>query len=129
MKNTFEHLRNAVDQIVHWKAWGLFRRVERRRSPRQVLGVTISVSTSNGQVYKGVTRDVSETGIGALIYGDLNVGDFVTLKFQPAGKQEKSCRAVVMQRFGYRCGFQFKSNTDLRLDVALNPANEDLKSR
>jgi len=109
--------RSTIDRFLRWNPW---RRIDRRLAPRQQFQATISVSKADGHVFKGTGRDISKTGLGALVFGDLSVGELVLLRFQPPSEEtEKLMKAVVRQKLGYRYGFEFKDRIALRLEAAL----------
>ena len=109
--------RSAIDRFLRWNPW---RRIDRRLAPRQQFEAKISVSRADGHVFNATGRDISETGVGALVFGDLSVGELVLLRFQPPSEEtEKLMKAVVRQKLGYRYGFEFKDRIELRLEAAL----------
>lgn len=86
--------------------------IERRRSPRTRFTEPIAVRTAAGTTFRGVGRDLSESGLGAIIYGDLDVGDSVIVYYtrrQHAASQFVCRPARVRRRHGSRYGFEFES--------------------
>ncbi len=61
---------------------------------------------------RGIARDLSIDGMGAILFADLQVGDRVLIKYQhPYARntgQTVARRAVVRGCFGHRYGFQFE---------------------
>ncbi len=73
--------------------------------------------------YKGVGRDISGFGIGAVVSAPLDIGEEIWVRYDhpSAGLTAQSVvrRAIVRQRHGYRYGFEFLHPVDERLSVAL----------
>ncbi len=85
--------------------------VERRRSPRTPSTEPVAVRTASGTTFRGVSRDLSESGLGALVYADLSVGESVIVYFSrhQEGVSQFLCRpAFVRRRNGNRYGFEFQ---------------------
>lgn len=80
-----------------------------RRHPRSLLSVPIilhhlmpgGVSRS-----RGITLDISEGGVGALVQGTLYVGEAVEIDFQ-LPEQKLSAVAIVRHTSDVRCGLEF----------------------
>jgi len=69
--------------------------------------VTITVFRSTGKFdFWGRISDVSEGGMGAVVSGKLEPGEFVLLQFSLAS-HALELRARVCHRRGYYCGFEF----------------------
>lgn len=86
--------------------------VERRRQQRRYLKIPIEVRSSTAVSYKGFTRDLSLSGMGAVVSAPLKIGDKVWIKYNHPSRGEQEVRAVirnaiVRQRHGYRFGFEF----------------------
>ncbi len=84
---------------------------DRHRERRVDLKLPIEVRAA-GTAYAGLSRDLSPTGMGAVVSAPLNVGDRVFVKYEhpyPSGNVPRMVvrRAVVRQRHGYRYGFEF----------------------
>ena len=76
--------------------------------------VTVTVFRSNGKFdFWGRISDVSEGGIGAVVSGELEPGEFVLLQFSLAS-HALELRARVCHRRGYYCGFEFLVVSDLQ---------------
>lgn len=91
---------------------------ERRRELRRFLKLPIEVRGSTAISYRGYTRDLSPTGMGAVVSAALNVGEKVWIKYDHPSKGEQKASAVVRhgtvrQRHGYRYGFEFDVPLDL----------------
>lgn len=80
--------------------------IERRSQPRFKFEVDITVRARTGDVMKGHTIDISESGISAMLITEVPLGELVELSFSvPYGKV--SIYAMVRQRNAFRYGFQF----------------------
>ena len=71
--------------------------------------VTITVFRSAGKFdFWGRISDVSEAGMGALVSGELEQGEFVQLRFSLSSSSHVlELRARVCHQRGYYCGFEF----------------------
>lgn len=80
--------------------------VERRCHARFKLDVAIRVYPRNSQVIRGITADISESGISALLRQEIPIGEVVRLEFAlPMGDVE--LLALVRHRTAFRYGMQF----------------------
>jgi hypothetical protein len=85
--------------------WGLLtlsQPADRRRSQRLPFHDSLSVAASAGFIYHASARDQNAGGIGAIVCGDLLIGEIVWLRL--AGRK---VRAAVRNRHGYRYGLEF----------------------
>lgn len=83
---------------------------ERRESPRHPFAASIEVRTDGGTIFRGVARDLSVRGMGAIVYADLKVGDCVVVHYaHPMRTAPDFVRrtAYVRGRYGSRYGFEF----------------------
>jgi hypothetical protein len=87
------------------KLFGGTSEQERRRFERRPFHGSVSVRTQAGQEYRGVARDISDAGVGAIVSGDLKVGQMVIVHYQD-GTSVTHAKAVVRQQYGYRYGFE-----------------------
>ncbi|HEU5451950.1 MAG TPA: PilZ domain-containing protein [Terriglobales bacterium] len=78
---------------------------ERRKFERRPFNGSVSVRTQSGQEYRGVGRDISDAGVGAIVSGDLTVGQIVIVRYRD-GDTITHAKAVVKQQYGYRYGFE-----------------------
>jgi c-di-GMP-binding flagellar brake protein YcgR len=71
--------------------------------------VTITVFRSAGKFeFWGRISDVSEAGMGAMVSGELEQGEFVQLRFSLSSSSHVlELRARVCHQLGYYCGFEF----------------------
>ncbi|HVP42015.1 MAG TPA: PilZ domain-containing protein [Terriglobales bacterium] len=68
--------------------------------------------------FSGRCRHLGEGGLGAVLAGELPVGDTVTLDFTLPGAQEPlRMRAVVRYRHGFHHGFEFLTLKPSQLDL------------
>lgn len=86
--------------------------VQTRQSPRFAFTDSIEVRTASGAVFRGIARDLSRRGLGAIVFADLQVGDSVAVKY--AHPQPPACSQIVVRyarvrgRYGSRYGFEFE---------------------
>ena len=82
-----------------------------RREPRIPFKGALEIRATDGSVFRGVARDLSGRGIGAIVFADLQVGDSVTIKYaepQRSTTGEMVVRyAHIRSRYGSRYGFEF----------------------
>lgn len=74
--------------------------------------ITVFRSTEKFECW-GRISDVSEGGMGAVVSGELEPGEFVLLQFFLAS-HALELRARVCHRRGYYCGFEFLVVSDLQ---------------
>jgi PilZ domain len=82
-------------------------RKDKRRCRRYTADGLLLVNTADGRVHRGRLRDLSETGVGAIIYGILEVGCSVELRYEDPRGVRQVRRAVVRHHYGYKHGFDF----------------------
>jgi hypothetical protein len=75
---------------------------DRRRLQRDPFRASLAVTGSAGCVYTAIARDHNATGLGAIVCGDLLIGETVTVKIG-----ERKLRGTVRNRIGSRYGFEF----------------------
>ncbi len=84
-----------------------------KRFPRFVIDFQLTAATAAGgagPVIRGRSTDISIGGVGAVMLGELEVGQVVTLNFVlPIVQQRVRVRANVKHRNGFRYGFEFLS--------------------
>lgn len=91
--------------------------IERRASPRTSLNSPLAVLSAGNQTYRGVCRDISASGLGAIVYGDLLVHQNVRLRFSLATGRGINVPAVVRYRYGSRYGFEFLELVDTSSEI------------
>ena len=70
------------------------------------------------EVFSGRCRHLGEGGLGAVLAGELPVGDTVTLEFSlPDQKQTMRMRAAVRHRQGFHHGFEFLTLSLAQLEI------------
>ena len=84
---------------------------DRRRSERRNFDAAIEIRAA-GVLLRGAADDLSESGISAVVYGELAVGDVVWIRYEHPASGEQVSKGVVRQsivrrRHGYRYGFEF----------------------
>ena len=88
-----------------------------RQAPRVAFTDSIEVRTASGTVFRGIARDLSRRGLGAIICADLQVGDSVVIKYAhpqpPADSQIVVRYARVRGQYGSRYGFEFEYAMDI----------------
>lgn len=105
---------SALSTFSRWlRGLGPKPEIERRRSPRTPFSERLTVRTANGTTFHGIGRDVSDSGLGALVCADLQAGESVVLYYtQLDGAATKFiCRpAQVRRRHGNLYGFEFQNS-------------------
>ena len=76
--------------------------VDRRLSQRTVFHDSLLVADSGGCVYHASGRDQNAGGLGAIVCGDLGIGEKVLVHLEG-----RKVRALVLHRNGYRYGLKF----------------------
>lgn len=97
--------------LKHLHRWLTARRwAEKRRSERHTIQGEVVVNTADGRVHRGISRNVSETGLAAIVYGSLDVGVTVQLRYEHPKSGHQARTAVVRNRHGYKHGFEFATS-------------------
>ena len=103
----------TVGTLTRWfRGWTSKPQVERRREPRAPFAASIEVRTSAGVTFRGIARDLSDGGMGAIVYADLGVGDRVVIYYMHPVEQATRFvfrTACVRGRYGSRYGFEFEN--------------------
>lgn len=84
-----------------------------RRHPRRLFSVPLELrhGTAGGvRTSRGISLDISESGMGALVEGGLSVGDAVQIDMQLPSR-ELNAAAVVRHSSMLRSGFEFLALT------------------
>ena len=83
-----------------------------RQEPRLTFTDSIEVRAASGSSFRGIGRDLSSRGLGAIVFADLQVGDSVLIKYtdpqRTANNQIAVRYARVRSRHGSRYGFEFE---------------------
>lgn len=80
---------------------------DKREFPRHPFAASIEVRTTGGTVFRGIARDLSLRGMGAIVYADLHVGDAVVVHYAHPRNEFVRRAACVRGRYGSRYGFEF----------------------
>jgi hypothetical protein len=97
--------------VLHSASWLVVKpnaTVELRKSPRFLISVPIDVGPADGDRFliHGLTLDLSQTGVGALLCGTVTPDSTVRVRLHlPAGPIETL--AIVQHGQGPQWGFQF----------------------
>lgn len=91
-----------------------------RRYPRSPFSVPVTLRhlmTGGIQATRGITLDISEGGLGALVQGELLVGETVEIDFR-LRNQALATVAIVRHSSSVRSGFEFLGlTTEERLQI------------
>ncbi len=93
----------------------------RRSSPRKPFAAFLDVRLLTGASYRGVARDLSAEGMGAVVFTDTKVasilaGTPVEIAYEHpviTGNELVTRRASVIGRYGNRYGFHFEQSRDV----------------
>jgi hypothetical protein len=80
-----------------------------RRHKRALFSVPITfhhLMAGGVRIARGITLDISEAGLGALVQGDLRVGETVEIDL-PLSERMLSAVAIVRHTSSVRSGFEF----------------------
>jgi len=95
-------------------------RTIRREYPRALFSVPLKLRhLKPGELLAahGISLDISEGGLGAIVEGNLRIGEPVEIDLA-LGKRKWSARAVVKYASKARCGFEFQGlNDDARRQI------------
>ena len=89
---------------------------DRRCAERVPFRQEIEVRKESGVLCRGLARDLSDKGMGAIVFGqDLEQGEQVWIKYNHprAGRSQLIVRrAIVRSNYGFRYGFEFEHSLD-----------------
>ena len=95
-------------------------RTIRRGYPRALFSVPLKLrqrAPDGVLAAHGISLDISEGGLGAIVEGNLRIGEAVEIDLA-LGKRKWSARAVVKYASKTRCGFEFQGlNPDERRQI------------
>jgi len=92
---------------------------------RYLLDIRLVIRAKE-EVLHGRTKDLGEGGLGAVIPGDIQIGDVVTLEFQlPLNIEPIVLQAEVRYCQGFQYGFRFLHATDEQREL-IRRATRDL---
>ncbi len=92
---------------------------DQRSSPRLPFQASIDVRIPNGDLCRGIARDLSPNGMGAIVFADatdLKVGDSVVISYthpRPSGTEAVERAARVSGQHGNRYVFVFEQPMDV----------------
>lgn len=82
-----------------------------RVAPRYIMDQRLLIRA--GSILHGRTKDISESGIGATVAGEMDVGDMVELEFHLSGSLTLvKLSAQVKYRQGFQYGLHFVDITE-----------------
>lgn len=106
-----------MNALTSWLRGIITKPAERRQWPRREFKASIEVRADRGETWRGVARDISEHGLGAVVYAELRVGDEVLVKYPHPEQSENTGlvarHARVKSRHGWRYGFEFLDDQPL----------------
>ncbi len=80
---------------------------DRRQHPRYRMELIVTVS-AGGRTFRGRSKDLSQSGMGAYFDGELEIGEQVELAYELGdGSPAKRRTAIVRSRAGKRYGLEF----------------------
>ncbi len=81
---------------------------ERRKGQRIEIETLVAAIKKDGSRFEGYTRNISSHGTAAIVWGDLTIGDEVSLAYRPLGSTEETViPAIVRSAVANRYGFEF----------------------
>ncbi len=99
---------------------GSYAKVSVRRHPRTVFSVPVTLHrlmASGLRTMHGISLDIGEGGLGALVQGSLRVGETVEIDL-PLPERKLSAVAIVRYSSSERSGFEFVGlTTEERLHI------------
>ena len=119
-----------MNALTAWLRSVIAKPAERRRWPRHAFKSSREVRTPAGEIWKGIARDLSVLGMGAVVYADLKIGETLLVKYEhPDGSGSVKFvarQARVKSRHGWRYGLEFEHqldvhNEELRPEARLQP--------
>jgi hypothetical protein len=86
--------------------------IDRRRHPRYRFAAPISVRTSESMVIEGMTLEISESGLSAVLSSPVKIGDSVQLEPIASG----TVTARVRYNVGKVYGFEFLQISEIQIE-------------
>src|SRR6266568_6927693 len=80
-----------------------------RGHPRAMFSVPLTlrhVANEGFGAVRGISLDISQGGLGAMVQGNLQIGEAVQIDFA-LGKRRLTTAAIVRHASNVRCGFEF----------------------
>jgi hypothetical protein len=93
---------------------------EKRRDTRAELEILVTAITRDGRRFQAYSRDLSQHGSAVIIWGELAVGERVSLAYRfPQITEEIVVPAVVRHSIEHRYGLEFTSDDHKHLESQL----------
>jgi hypothetical protein len=93
---------------------------ERRRDARAELEILVTAITRDGRRFQAYSRDLSHHGSAVIVWGDLAVGEKVSLAYRfPQISEEIVVPAIVRHAIEHRYGLEFVSDDNKHLEAQL----------
>ncbi len=81
---------------------------DKRRDSREELEILVTATTRDGRRFQAYSRDLSQRGSAVIVWGDLAVGEKVSLAYRfPHITEEIVVPAVVRHSIEHRYGMEF----------------------
>jgi hypothetical protein len=81
---------------------------DRRRRPRYLFSAAMTIRSADGKAMPGISVEISESGLSAMVSGLLRTGEMVELEPVAGGRT----KALVRHRLGRLYGFEFVKLTE-----------------
>ena len=95
-----------------------------RAFPRFLLDIRLLIRA--GEILHGRSKDLGEGGLGAVIPGNIAIGEVVEVEFQlPMVNEPLTLKAEVRYRQGFQYGFRFLHPTERQREL-IRRATRDL---
>lgn len=93
---------------------------EQRRDNRAELEILVTAITRDGRRFQAYSRDLSQHGSAVIVWGELAVGEKVSLAYRfPQIEEEIVVPAVVRHAIEHRYGLEFVSDDHKQLEAQL----------
>ncbi len=103
------HSSHPPEAVTTWE--------EKRRERRVELELLMTATSRDGHTFRAYSRDLSHAGTAAIIWGDLKVGDKVSLTYRfPQSTDEFVVPAIVRHSIEHRYGMEFTGHDRKHLE-------------
>jgi hypothetical protein len=93
---------------------------EKRRDTRAELEILVTAITRDGRRFQAYSRDLSHHGSAVIVWGELAVGEKVSLAYRfPQISEEIVVPAIVRHAIEHRYGLEFLSDDHKHLEAQL----------
>ena len=93
---------------------------EKRRDTRAELEILVTAITRDGRRFQAYSRDLSQHGSAVIIWGELAIGERVSLAFRfPQITEEIVVPAIVRHSIEHRYGLEFVSDDHKHLEAQM----------